>query len=119
MLKMWMEEYVPGYFIKYDGFRENNQFTVLSPEGRVADVDTLENARSLLVRSGGYFGHKISCKIHFPHKGQESKWCIAEYKGDHVCVMVEFSDGYLLVDLGGDSEGNQRGLEITHKSDLT
>jgi hypothetical protein len=33
--------------------------------------------------------------------------------------MIEFSDGYLLVDLGGDSEGNQQGLEIIHKSDLT
>lgn len=119
MLKMWMEEYLPGYFIKYDGFRENNRFTVLGPRGRVGDVETLEKAHSLLVRSGGYIGHKISCKIHFPHNGPETKWYISEYKNQYVRVMVEFSDGYFLVDLGGDSEGNQQGLEIVHKNDLT
>ena len=114
MLKIWMEEYLPGYFIKYDGFRDSLQYTVLSPEGRVADVETLQEAHNLLTNIGGYYGSTFSCKIHYPLKGDCGKYYIVNYKELPVCVMVEYLDGYCIVDLGGDD-----GMKIVHKLDLT
>lgn len=37
-----------------------------------------------------------------PLSGDESKWNLADYKDDIVCIMVVFSDGQCIVDRGGD-----------------
>ena len=118
MLKMWMEEYLPGYFIKYDGFRDSWQYTVILPTGRKCDVETLEKAHALLIESKGYYGSKVSCGIQFPLHGTGNRWRIDKYKGQDVCTMIEYTDGYCLVDLGS-SEDFQWDLEIVHQNDLT
>jgi len=108
-----MEEYLPGYYIKYDGFRDRAQYTVLTPEGRFGDAETLDKAMDILALCGGYYGSTISCKIHYPLHGNGNKWYIAKYKNTDVCVMVEYTDGNCIVDLGG-----ELGLDIVHKKDL-
>lgn len=99
-----MEEFKPGYYIKYDGFRETNQFTVLCPEGRVKDVSTREEALKLLKESGGYYGSKTDISIHFPFS---EKYIISEivkgnHSGKYCCQSVKFSDDKILAELEND-----------------
>jgi hypothetical protein len=101
-LKLWMEEFKDGFFIKYDGFRMSNQFTVLSPEGRHKDVATLEQALNELKLIGGYYGHKISMSIQYPFKGSANRWNLRKHNGNLVCVLVEFADGWCIIDPGND-----------------
>lgn len=107
MLKIYLEEFKPGYYIKYDGFRESNKFTVLTPEGRDKDVPTREDALELLKLLGGYYGSKIDMSIHYPfaEKFQVVDIISGEYKGLTCCVCVRFSDGEMLAELSSEDGG--------------
>lgn len=118
MLKMYLEEFNPGYYIKYDGFRESNKFTVLSPiQGRVKDFSTREDALELLKKIGGYYNSKIDMTIHYPfsEKFQIVDIVKGEYKGLTCCACVKFSDGKMLAELSNQDGG---GFILIEESDV-
>ncbi len=117
-----MEEFKPGYFIKYDGFRAQRKYTYITPSGSL-DVETYEQAYGLAEEDKAVYGVKIDLKLPYPFKSNGSKWKISKvkngkYAGLMVCVIVEWSDGWVLIETGTSSEEEESVLDFIRKEDI-
>lgn len=113
MLKFWMEEFKPGYFIKYDGFRAQRKYTYIAPDTS-RDVDTYEQAYALAQKDRAVYDVEVDLKLPYPFHGPGSKFTLEQYGGQMVCAMIEWSDGKVLIETGGEDSR----LEIVDKKEL-
>lgn len=105
-----MEEFKPGYFIKYDGFRSKNKYTYVTPEGTKGDFATYGEVWELAVKDKCVFGVPVDVKLPFPWEGPGNKWYSRKYNGQTVIVLVEWSDGWMLIDDGNKLEVVKDGI---------
>ena len=122
MLKFWMEEFKPGYFIKYDGFRKKNKYTYITPEGTRGDYSTYEEVYKLAMNDRCVYGEKIDIFVPYPFRAIGNKFFIkkvksGKYAGKYVCCMIEYSDGYVLIETGT-SSSEESVLDIVHIKDF-
>jgi hypothetical protein len=122
-MKFYLEEFKEGYFVKYDGFRTEKQFTVLTPEGRVGEFDTRVEALKKLCQVGGYYGHKINIDIPYSFAGEDSKYILkkiknGEYAGKTVCVYCRYTDGYCIIETGTSGPDEESVITIVHENNF-
>ena len=56
-------------------------------------------------------------------RGKYKKWALAtvlrgSFEGQHVCIMVEYLDGWCICDMGMTAEDDELPMEIIHIDDL-
>lgn len=122
-MKFYLEEFKTGYFIKYDGFRTENQFTVLTPEGRVGDFPTRVAALKKLQLVGGYYGSTINVDIPHSFAGEDAKYTLKKvkngiYAGKTVCVYSRYTDGFCIIETGTSSEYEESVITVVHEKNF-
>ena len=121
-LKYWIEEFKEGYYIEYDA-RKPLKYSYVTPKGATRGLATYEKAYALAVDDRVVYGIKIDLSLPYPLKNSGGKWTISKvkhgkYAGRTVCSMVEWSDGWVLIESGSESDEEESMLDIIRKVDM-
>lgn len=121
-LKYWIEEFKEGFYIEYDA-RKPLKYSYITPNGATRGLSTYEEAYVLAEKDRAIYGVKIDLKLPYPFRGLGNKWTISKvkrgkYAGRTVCSMIEWNDGWVLIETGTGPEEEDSILDIVRKEDL-